>query len=414
MINAPRGWSPGVVRRSSKARNVAAESQARSRHRVDPRLIRHLGGRPLSIILVTILFVGALLLQSEASAQDTDQLTFRATVAVGHAPIGVAVDPARGLVYVANSADGTVSVLNESPVSVAGTITVGNEPRSVAVDPELGLVFVANWGDHTISAIDESSLGVVGTIFVGPEPGDKLGTGLQVQPNQHKLWVAHEETVNTPGLGPPIEGGYQGANAVSVIDEQSLQVDADVPYGDVFAFALDPDRNLGYAVLHSGYSASASSRLVAFTLDTLSQMNSVNLASATLYSSAAVDVADGRLFLAVPSVARLSVFDAFTALHATYASSATTVPLRWQGVDQAPWEIVQDPLTKVVYVLSHPYVGDQSPTSLLAVSGKTLQVLGGVTLTGVPRGLAVDPQTHLVLITDSSNSTLVVVDGLLA
>ena len=78
------------------------------------------------------------------------------------------MDPAAGTVYVTNSSDGTVSVINEATSAVTATIPVGSEPDGVAVDPAAGTVYVTNYGDGTVSVIDAATRAVTATIPVGP------------------------------------------------------------------------------------------------------------------------------------------------------------------------------------------------------------------------------------------------------
>jgi len=55
------------------------------------------------------------------------------TVTVGTTPIGVAVSLGGTRAYVANSGDGTVSVIDTATNTVEATLTVGATPTEVAI-----------------------------------------------------------------------------------------------------------------------------------------------------------------------------------------------------------------------------------------------------------------------------------------
>ena len=55
-------------------------------------------------------------------------------ITVGTSPSGIAYDPAKGEIYVANSGYNTVSVISDSSNSVIKTVTVGNGPTGVVYD----------------------------------------------------------------------------------------------------------------------------------------------------------------------------------------------------------------------------------------------------------------------------------------
>jgi YVTN family beta-propeller protein len=82
---------------------------------------------------------------------DTREVT--ATIAVGHGPASVSVDPETDTVYAANSGSNTVSVINADTREVTATIAVGHGPASVSVDPETDTVYAANSGSDTVSVI---------------------------------------------------------------------------------------------------------------------------------------------------------------------------------------------------------------------------------------------------------------------
>ncbi|MGD0477195.1 MAG: right-handed parallel beta-helix repeat-containing protein, partial [Nitrososphaerales archaeon] len=114
---------------------------------------------------------------------------------VGSAPTGLAVNPTTNLVYVANSGDGTVTVIDGAtntvdPVTPA--IPVGYNPTGVAVDPATNLVYVAN-NDGTVSVIygDPASPTfntVITTLSIANGAIDSLDA---VNPSTNILYVAY-------------------------------------------------------------------------------------------------------------------------------------------------------------------------------------------------------------------------------
>ena len=65
---------------------------------------------------------------NSVSVIDTATNTVVATVAVGFAPLGVAVNPAGTRVYVANNGSNNVSVIDTATNTVAATVAVGFSP----------------------------------------------------------------------------------------------------------------------------------------------------------------------------------------------------------------------------------------------------------------------------------------------
>ena len=96
-------------------------------------------------------------------------------VPVGKEPNGVALLPDGSRAYVANTVDGTVSVvaISRSPLAgnVIATLTVGTEPYGIAVTPSGGRVYVTNARSNSVSEINTNNNQVFRTINnVGPEP----------------------------------------------------------------------------------------------------------------------------------------------------------------------------------------------------------------------------------------------------
>ncbi|MDR3665131.1 MAG: hypothetical protein P4L86_32910 [Mycobacterium sp.] len=64
--------------------------------------------------------------------------------------------PQAGDIYVANTVDGTVSVINPATNTVIATVDVGTNPYGVAVSPtgsDAGDIYVTNRYDGTVSVL---------------------------------------------------------------------------------------------------------------------------------------------------------------------------------------------------------------------------------------------------------------------
>ena len=110
------------------------------------------------------------------------------TVEVGVAPIGVAALPDGEFVYVANNADGTVSVIRTQDNTVVATVAVGAGPWGIAASPTGELVYVANSEGNTISVIRTADNIVADSIVVWGSP-----TELAILPDGDYLYAIHSE-----------------------------------------------------------------------------------------------------------------------------------------------------------------------------------------------------------------------------
>ena len=170
---------------------------------------------------------------------DREQDAVAAVIGVGRGPVGVAADPARNRVYVANagsgnisvidaaagrvvatlpnagcsptdlalSADGkwllavnpdadNVSVFDTSVLSLVRQITVEREPAGITADPGRGLFYVASAAANTVAVLDPTRAEPVRTLRVGLRP-----TGLAVLDSV--LYVANTGSDNISVVEPP-------------------------------------------------------------------------------------------------------------------------------------------------------------------------------------------------------------------
>ncbi|MGB5065328.1 MAG: PASTA domain-containing protein [Candidatus Competibacter sp.] len=147
---------------------------------------------------------------------DADLKTQVGSVAVGRAPEGVAVHPDGMLVYVANSGDRTVSVIETVFNRVVGVITLDDfggapqplVPRGVAVSPDGNRLYVTDGAGNRLFVIDTTANhSVVDIVPVGKKP-----YGVAVSPDSKRVYVANTDD-----------------NTVSVIEAITNRVIAVVP-----------------------------------------------------------------------------------------------------------------------------------------------------------------------------------------
>lgn len=151
-------------------------------------------------------------------------------IPVGVNPIGVAVAPDGKKAYVANSASGTVSVI-DTETNKVDTVNVGGQPQGVAVAATpLGVrVYVANMDSGSkkgVVVIDATSNSIIGTV-----PTDNGPYGVAVKPDGSKAYVTNS-----------------GSKTVSVIDTASNTAMSIGVGSNPRGIAINPAGTLAYVV----------------------------------------------------------------------------------------------------------------------------------------------------------------------
>jgi len=80
--------------------------------------------------------------KKQVYAFDSETKELQATVPVGDAPSGVALNSDGTRAYVTNFFDDTMSVINTETYSVITTVNVGTGPGAIAVSPDDAVVYV--------------------------------------------------------------------------------------------------------------------------------------------------------------------------------------------------------------------------------------------------------------------------------
>jgi YVTN family beta-propeller protein len=85
-------------------------------------------------------------------------------------PMGVAVAPDGGTVYVATGRGGSVLELDASPLQQKRALRVGERPWTIALTPDGKRLYTANGPSNDVSVVDVGSWSVVATLPVGQRP----------------------------------------------------------------------------------------------------------------------------------------------------------------------------------------------------------------------------------------------------
>ena len=108
---------------------------------------------------------------------DLDRQTLIGRVAGLAGAHGIALAPATGRGFVANSDRNSVSVFSLKTLAVIGEAPVGREPDSVTFEPVTGRLFVWNGASRDVSILDAATLRAVKTLPLGGTPEFAVADG---------------------------------------------------------------------------------------------------------------------------------------------------------------------------------------------------------------------------------------------
>jgi YVTN family beta-propeller protein len=161
----------------------------------------------------------------------TDRNTVVKKIKVGDEPEGVALDPAGRYAYVANTAGSSLTVIritNGNPNKFAakidprfgpgGRITTGAEPYDVVATPDGTRVFVANSGQDTITVLDVAAKKLIGHVDLhksvcnAPDKArDFQPRGMAVTKDSKRLFVTRFFAFAKPGGVQADDNGREAA-----------------------------------------------------------------------------------------------------------------------------------------------------------------------------------------------------------
>ena len=183
-------------------------------------------------------------LGNSVSVLRTDTNALLATIPTGAEPQSVALTPNGQYAYVANAADGTVSVIKindsawgtfsaalDTTAGTGGHITTGAEPWSVVCSPDGNRIFVANSSQDSITVINTATRGIIGHVnlrtSIANDPDRTRHfqpRGLAVTADSTKLYVTRFLSFTKPGGRQGDDFGKEGLVAVLNINTASTSI----------------------------------------------------------------------------------------------------------------------------------------------------------------------------------------------
>jgi YVTN family beta-propeller protein len=145
-------------------------------------------------------------------------------VTVGNGPRGVAVDPTRQRVYVANFGSNSLSVINSASQTVLQTIGDIPSANGLAYDPTHNRIWVSNYATDTLTPIQANDQATVFTVLPAVSVGDGPW-GVAYDPVHDDIYVANSL-----------------AGSVTVVDAATQAVTATLSgsFSQPFHLAADP------------------------------------------------------------------------------------------------------------------------------------------------------------------------------
>jgi YVTN family beta-propeller protein len=146
------------------------------------------------------------------------------TYAVGGGPHGMRPTADGKLLVVANTGEGTVSLLRPETDRRHRTVEVGGSPVQVAVTDDGATAYVSVSGTREVARVDVASATVTGRVEVPAAPA--------------QVWVTSDGTVLSADQGTPEKPG----RTLSIIDGQAMEVTGSVEVGSgPHGITVDPE-----------------------------------------------------------------------------------------------------------------------------------------------------------------------------
>ncbi len=332
-------------------------------------------------------------------------------IAVGAAPVGIGINQITNRLYVTNSGDNSVSIIDGENNKILDSIDVGNIPKGVAVNTITNHVYITNFGEDTVSVIDAATNEVIDVINVGIRP-----LGICVNELTNLIYL-----VNSAGNSVDIIDGDENI----VLDRIDVNlVNKNDPLDEVFlntnGIVVNPNTNIIY-VTHSSlvFSATVSSDNNLLVIDGASNeiVDNINLGSirgdifvSQIYGldlnreTNQIYVANETLILG-PHTNRLQLIDGESNdIVADIVVPSTPFKVNEFKLDE-PFRLAVNPNR------NHIFITDPDNSGVIIINEETKQVKTKIEAEELPVGVAVNTNNNFVYVVNKgSNSVTVLLD----
>ncbi len=336
------------------------------------RLARRFGALVVLMTMLGVAVTPGLSAQTVNSLVGSPCRGYRAPcINVGNSPSGLAVTSGH-MVYVADSADNNVTVVNGTTYSAVMNMTVGDAPVAAAFNPKNGYVYVADSADNNLTVINPTTTPPrqVMNRSVGSDP-----VAIAVDPVTGLVYVANE-----------------GRNTLTVLNSTNERLIATVRTGDSPAgVAVNPSTGMVYVA------DSADNNVTVISSTTTPPSQVVNVTVGRDPVAIAYDSSTGNVYVVNEVSNTLSVIR-------TTGSMANTVSGNLR-TGNAPDAIAVNPSTQMLYV------ADSADNNVTMISSATSTQVVNVTVGTDPTAIAVDTTNGLVYVANSVSNTVSVIQG---
>lgn len=267
-------------------------------------------------------------------------------------------------------------------INLEGTIALNDEPNEIAINSDTNMIYVTT--TYTVSVIDGHTNNITKVI-----PLAKIPVEIFADEATNKIYV------NTHALGFP-----------TVIDSTTGEV-TDIPFMSLVK-AVNPYTNKIYMTNRTN---------IVYALDSLSHeiIDSITLSESSGY--VAVNSNTNTIYamqnntVVVINGSSKRIVDAGIVVGA--------LDSRWGAIGSTPTGIAVNPTTNKIYVASlgvfpppGPNEGLRLPVgSVSVIDGFTNKIVANIEVT-LPNGIAVNPNTNRIFVTNSFDDQVNVIDGL--